>query len=431
MPPDPPTNVAPTRKRGKRPKTPQLKVVFDTNALYVTPATAGSASDLLRHEISELIAGSKYPDLDIVWYIPSIVRHERQYQMQTEALKLRSAINKIERLLDHKLALTDQALLDRVEAMINHRKVELNLQELQLDHTAIDWPSLIYAAEYRIPPFEGGDKEKGFRDALIAESFLQLLSSSPKTPALCRVVLVTSDGLLTQAVKNRIADSTNASVLQNIEELKGLINTLVSNVGEDFIARLKPKAAKLFFVSGDDKDVLYFKEKIGERIREKFGSQLDHRPGGTTFRQNVKWLIAPPNFSRKEGRKIFWTSRVEIQVKAGITTLDQGVSAGVPAQTLSTSANIALTNPIYYSSAAYSSPTYYGFDVNNVSLSDKLPDWSYLINTPSPRKITTHQGTDLFEVLWSAELTMSNDLKKASVEDVRHVEFKCQPASQS
>jgi len=422
MPLDSPPGSGTNEKKRKRRKPPQLKVVFDTNALYVPSAAAGSASDLLRHEVGSLIAESKYPDLEIVWHIPGVVRHERQYQMQTEALKLRSAINRIERLLDHNLLLTDQALLERVEAKINQKKAELGLQELPLDHAAIDWPSLIHAAEYRIPPFEGGEKEKGFRDALIAESFLQLLDASPKSPTLCRVVLVTSDQLLTQAVNIRITSSPNAGVLQNIEELKGLINTLVSNVGEDFIARLKPKAAKLFFVSGDDKDVLYYKEKIGKRLRENFGPDLQARPEGTAFRQNVKWLIAPPNFSHKVGRRIFWTSRIEIQVEAGVTARDENAPAATPAQFLSTGANA-------YANLSYSNPTFYGEGVS-ASISNKPLDWTYAINDPAPKKLITHKGTDVFEVLWSAELTMSKDLKKASVENIRHIEFKCQPAAQ-
>src|SRR5271165_2363006 len=143
MPLDSPPGSGTNEKKRKRRKPPQLKVVFDTNALYVPSAAAGSASDLLRHEVGSLIAESKYPDLEIVWHIPGVVRHERQYQMQTEALKLRSAINRIERLLDHNLLLTDQALLERVEAKINQKKAELGLQELPLDHAAIDWPTLM------------------------------------------------------------------------------------------------------------------------------------------------------------------------------------------------------------------------------------------------------------------------------------------------
>lgn len=184
---DTPVSPASAVKKRKN-KNPQLRVAFDTNALYVAPNSLGSASDLLRQEIAVLIRESNYPDLDILWYLPEVVRHERQYQMQAEALKLRPAINKIERLLGHNLALTDQVLLDHVEIKLEEKAAEFGLQELRLDHAVVDWPALIRAAEYRKPPFGPGEKEKGFRDALVAESFLQLVENSPKTAALCRVV---------------------------------------------------------------------------------------------------------------------------------------------------------------------------------------------------------------------------------------------------
>src|SRR6266851_254583 len=116
-----------SEKKKQKAKKSQLRVVFDTNALYVTPTSIGSASDLVRQEIVNVIADTKYPDLDILWYLPEIVRHERQYQMQAEALKLRSAINKIERLLSHNLALTDSALLDQVKTKIEEKENALRL----------------------------------------------------------------------------------------------------------------------------------------------------------------------------------------------------------------------------------------------------------------------------------------------------------------
>ena len=164
---------------------------------------------------------------------------------------------------------------------------------------------MIHAAAYRKPPFEAGSKEKGFRDALIGESFLQLLAGSPKTPSVCRVVLVTADNLLTQAVKERITDLPNASVLATVEELKGLINTIVSNAGEDFIAQVKLRAAELFLFSSDDKETVFYKEKIDNRLEEKFKSELQAKPEGTTYRKNGTWFIEKPNFSKKEGRRIY------------------------------------------------------------------------------------------------------------------------------
>ena len=73
---------------------PQLRVVFDTNILFTD-----SASDLVRQEAVNLIKESTFPDLEIQWYLPEMVRHERQYQMQKRALELLPPIAKVERLL--------------------------------------------------------------------------------------------------------------------------------------------------------------------------------------------------------------------------------------------------------------------------------------------------------------------------------------------
>lgn len=426
----------PLRKKLRNRKS-QLKVVFDTNALYVLPKSLGSASDLVRQEIVSLITEPKYPDLDISWYLPEVVRHEREYQMQTEALRLRGAIDKIERLLGHNLALTDQALVDRVRAKIDEKKIELGLEELALDHKLVDWPAVIHAAEYRIPPFEAGEKEKGFRDAMVAESFLQLVDASPKTPAICRVVLVTADVLLSRAVNARITGSPNAHVLSNIEELRGLINTIVSNVGEEFISQIKPKAAKLFFVSSDDKDTLFYKENVRDQLKSKFGSLLQAPPEGATFREDGTWRIGGPNFSRKEGRRILWTSRIEIELEAGRLVNEESLS-GAGYSTVATGLTSYAFPALQGQSVANSLAQYLipntvltpeqmsvGAGVSSVNLSDwtKYPP---SLAGSQQKRVVTHKGKDVFEILWSTEITVAKELKKAKIEDIKHIGLSCQ-----
>jgi hypothetical protein len=50
-------------KKKPRSRKSHLKVVFDTNALYVIPTSLGSASDLVRQEVVSLVSEPKYPDL--------------------------------------------------------------------------------------------------------------------------------------------------------------------------------------------------------------------------------------------------------------------------------------------------------------------------------------------------------------------------------
>jgi hypothetical protein len=421
-----PIPALPLESKKRRGSRSQLRVVLDTNALYVTATSIGSASDLVRQEIVNMIAEAQYPDLEVVWYIPEIVRHERQYQMQAEALKLRAAINRIERLLNHNLALPDSALLDHVQRKIEEKEKELGLQEIRLDHSTVDWPAIINAAAYRRPPFEAGEKEKGFRDALVAESFMQLLKASPRTPAVCRLVLITSDGALTAAVKERLNGVANASVLANVDELKGLINTIVSDVGEDFIALIKPKAGKLFFTSSTDKDAIYYKEKIRDRLSEKFKAELAATPPGTAFRTNGTWFINSPNFWKKEGKRVFWSSRIEVEVDAGnMTTQSESPttlfmsslnpSSGVQAQLLPTS------EPNFKSSLQFFEPLATTY---KIELGDNIAS---IVDSPATKKVISHKGRDKYEVLWSTEVTMSKELKKPMIEDMKHVEISVQP----
>ncbi len=302
-----------------------------------------------------------------------------------------------------------------------------------MDHKLVDWPAVIHAAEYRIPPFEAGEKEKGFRDVLVAESFLQLVDGSPKTPAICRVVLVTADVLLSQAVNARIAGSPNAHVLSNIEELKGLINTIVSNVGEEFISHLKPKAAKLFFVSADEKDTLYYRENIRDQLKNKFGPQLEALPEGTTFRENGTWRIGGPNFSRKEGRRVLWTSRVEIEVEAGRLINEESKSGSgylTVASVLPQNTLPALqAQPIASAFTQYTFPTPELMSVGVGGSSVNPADWTKFLTSfggSQQKRVVTHKGRDVFEILWSTEITVAKELKKAKIEDIKHIELNCQ-----
>ncbi len=407
--------------------TAQLKVVFDTNALYVTQNSLGSASDLVRSEISDLISKAKYPDLLISWYLPDIVRHERQYQMQGEALRLRGSINKIERLLGHNLALTDQVLLDHVKGKIDESESLLGLQEIVLDHSTVDWGRVIHASAYRLPPFQAGEKEKGFRDALVTECFLQLIATSPKTPKICRVVLVTSDELLAEAAEKRIASASNASVLLSIEELKGLINTIISNVDEEVINFLKPKAAQLFFVP-EAKETLYYKEKIREKIVSGFKSELNAKPEGTVFRDDGTWYVNQPNFVKKEGSRIFWTSRIEIAFEAGSVTREESKGIGIA----DLSSGLLTVRPQDVSGFGLSpKPQTLGSLWGAAYATGPSPNLGYgsILSTPLEKKIPTHKGRDSYEVLWSAEVNVRKQLKKTKFEEIKHIELTSQPIS--
>lgn len=432
-----PESSGATKRR--KPEKRELRVVFDTNVLYT-----GSASDLLRQEAATLIAQSIFPDLEVTWYLPEVVRHERQYQMQKRALELLSSVAKLERLLGHNLNITDAMLIEQVQRAAQKRQTELRLVPLKLDYGRVDWDRLVLDAVYRRPPFEEGQTEKGFRDALVVESFMQLAADSPRSAKVCRLILVTDDGLVTEAAQSRIASLTNTRVVPSLEELKGPINTLASEVEESFIAALKPRAEKLFFVPKDE-TTLYYKEHVRDRLRDKFKKELSALPPGATRRTNGTWRISPPNFDKKARQRVFWRSSIQIEAEAAKTV------SGGPQVTFPEEPGIRLgamsehgwlgallshgSSPTVSIEPPSSLPIVVGrgshsWDPASSPIPGSLESISRILaQAPSTRSITTHKGVDKFEVLWSVDVTVKRGFRRQSIDDVRHVEAVWEPVS--
>lgn len=401
----------------------ELRVTFDTNVLFT-----GSASDLIRQEAATLIGQSRFPDLDIQWYLPEVVRLERQFQMQNRALELLAPLERVEKLLGHNLNITREILVDRVEKVIAQRQMELGLIALKPEYANLDWNRLVLDAAFRRAPFQEGKSEKGFRDALVVESFVHLVNISPKTPKVCRVVLVTGDNLVGEAVRTRLAGAANAAVLASLEDLRGFINTLVSEVDEAFLASLRSKAQRLFFAPNDE-STLYYKERVRENLTKKFGAELEAQPAGATYRKNVAWRIHLPTFSKKNGQRIHWISRIEIETEATKLVRDE-----LPTAASETApSHPGWTHSFDLAGATVSSlPENWdllpaGQFITAVGAAESMvaPAYAQSANIPwqyfGGRTVVTHKGTDAFDVLWSVDVTTANDLRRPSVDDLVHL----------
>jgi hypothetical protein len=345
--------------------------------------------------------------------------------MQKRALELLPPIAKVERLLGHNLAINEQILVDSVEKVVSQRLEELGLLSLALDDNKVDWHRLALDAAYRRPPFKDGETEKGFRDRIIVESFLQLVDDSPKTPNICRIVLVSGDGLVAQTVKARIAGSTNCAVLTTLEELKGLINTLVSQVDEAFLALLKPKADKLFFIPKDE-STLYYKEHIREKLREKFATELAAPPPGATSRTNGTWGISAPNFVKKTGRRIQWTSRIAVEAEASKTVSHSPAIESSSLQIAPTVNRLKYYTGISDLLASQGPPEVLTIgrpiQLSTLANTEGLNLENSLMAIGPSSSVTTHKGVDVYEVLWSTDVTTSRELRRPSIDEIRHGE---------
>jgi hypothetical protein len=155
--------------------------------------------------------------------LPEIVVLEREFQMREQAYKILPHIAKLERLLGTPMAIPRDLLDKRVAEAIDKQTQALNLEIRQLDTAAVKWADVVIAAARRLAPFQIGETEKGFRDAVVLETLMQLVAEVPPSAKDRRVVLLTGDGLLRGAAELRCVERSNVQVFGTIEELKGLI----------------------------------------------------------------------------------------------------------------------------------------------------------------------------------------------------------------
>src|ERR1051325_1085398 len=200
----------------------ELNVVFDTNSVY----TKGSYF-LCGIESHKLVTSkSQIDNLTVTWYLADISRHEREYQIRKQYLEALSSLKKSERILKDlnindltSLQISDEELAALVTAHLEEQIKHLGINILSSDPSKVDWEKMKLDAAYRHPPFEA-ETEKGFRDAMIAQAFCQLVEGSSKDVRECLVVLVTSDQRLTEAVEGLTAGRNNVRVLKTPADVR-------------------------------------------------------------------------------------------------------------------------------------------------------------------------------------------------------------------
>ena len=403
----------------------ELKITFDTSSLYT-----GSEVYFLNKDVADAVReNSKHSEITVSWYCPDIVRHERQYQMQNRALELLPPINKLEKLLGHNLNITESIILRSVEEAIDNQLKELGIEKFGLEYSSVDWGSLVMNACYREPPFQVGEKEKGFRDALIIETIMQLIEQAPKSRNVCRVVIVAGDKQLATAVRDRNAGIRNVHVLETVEDLKGLINTLVSKVTEKYINSIKEKV-RLCFFDAEKEDGVYFKAKVRSSITEKYKVALRELPEDAAERTNHGWFIQAPNFVKKSGQRTFWNTRVRVEAevfKWSEDTILQPLSIGDYQSSRglgSTLGDITLRpagaitpGDITLRPPGAITPGIYGISgINDYSLG-----YSSIVPEVKNVKRKVGSGNTMFDVLWSVLVTTRKELRNPKVEDIKLV----------
>jgi len=362
-----------------RKNPPKLLVIFDTNVLFTQVA-----SDLVQSKVKRIISeNSSHHDLVIKWYLPEVVIGERRYQMLNKAKDLLPNMQKLERLLGHKFGVSEETLELHVDNAIKKGREECGLEVASIDPKKIDWEDLVSRSVSRTPPFEEGDKEKGFRDSIIGHTFLQLHKNAPSTPSVCRLAFVSQDKILKTYISEFTGDSKNIRMFDNLDELESLINTLVATIPEELASILKEKAKTLFFEEENDKS-LYYKEAIKDQIKTMYPDKLNARIKHPAKHLSIgtSW-VANPVFIKKERQRIYWTTSIK---------RDYEIYHFGDTETPST---------IHQSKLA--------------ALAGRR------FRTPVPDKVIDSVGKEIFEVHWSTNLSQAQNLTLPKIEKILYV----------
>jgi hypothetical protein len=368
-----------------------VAVVFDSNPIFNTTST-----EIIREECGHFIRTSKPTHISISWYLPDVVRQERLFQMQEHALELLPSIAKLETILGRPLDASADTLRSGVERLVAETIKSLGIIELPLDPARVDWAKVVAMSTRRLPPFERGKKEKGFRDALIAESFFQLHIDAQSLHDL--FVLVTQDALLKTAVESNLTQDLR--IVQDISALATLVNTLESQLDEKFIKGLVPIAGGLFF-KPKQRDSLYYRGKVKNLIEQQCATELQAVPSNGLTRCNGTWRIARPTFLRKEDNEIVWSTKISIVATATVRQRRY-----VPLSELRMKGPAA--------SEYRARPT-----ATSVTLLSGTPEASQPDLEPMDLEITTHKGVDVYDVTWATRID-GGTLKEPRIVSIVH-----------
>jgi PIN domain len=290
---------------------PAVHIFLDTNALFTE-----AADHLIAKDLSEFILQFLGNDLSLHWYIPSVVVGERRFQMLDRAKLLLPHIDKVERLLGHNLNITEDVLSTRVEESIKRHIENHQLNEIGFDQSAVNWQDMVRRAIERKPPFKRGDNEKGFRDAIVLETFCQRVSDLPKSLQSCRIVLLSNDERLIDAARERMEDRNNVTFASSLDDIRTMLNALTSQITQETVNTLLPKAFRLFFET-ENQRTIWYAAGVQDEIRNRYSDQLNQVPKGWNhvLIQSIH-IGSPPTFIEKKGQRLTFSDKIIYRMQA-------------------------------------------------------------------------------------------------------------------
>jgi hypothetical protein len=130
----------------------------------------------------------------------------------------------------------------------------------------INWRQLYTRAIWRIPPFaldaKNPDNEKGFRDALIYETVVDLTMNEQRD---VNVAFVSNDLVLRTSVAERLKDQKRFLPFESLTDFSSYIKLTREQLTKEFIGKIVRRAAEKSY-SANDVNCVWNKDKIWEKL---------------------------------------------------------------------------------------------------------------------------------------------------------------------
>jgi hypothetical protein len=377
-------------------------VVFDTNSIWVR----SSAERLLAKDASELVRSlSRSASPKVHWCLSPMVKAEREYQMIVAARELLSKANKALRFM-RQPELTEGQATEQVRRLIETEIQEHGIEEIDFDESRVDWTDLINRAVRREPPFEKGESEKGFRDAIILETFLQFqkgLNLSPPN----KLVLLSHDGLLKVAAGQKAGPEV--LLIDSIADLETYLVALSEQIDKGEAEQIV-LAARRFLVE----EVTV--KQLGQLLAKRFENELRTGPPEGGVINALR--IVPGETALVAKQKARWrfqtTILVEVETSRTIPSIPSIREAEKP---FVTSPSEGVQVPLYSSTLSSSeagAPRI--ISVSTPLVGGSSMDFVYSLGPRVVKSIGRHTTA----LVWSATLSNDKKLSDFKEEDTKY-----------
>lgn len=293
-------------------------IIFDTNITWGNP---------LPKDFYELKAYIDSTGLNIALCLPETVKEELKkkiiFDLREARDKYQSSIKELDKFGYLGLQSIKNIEIDEeiIKAKLDQLLKENGLEILDIPYTKINWRKIHEKAVYYLPPFEAKEKEKGFKDSVIAETIFAALESFERNAT---KIFVCKDG----ALKKYVASKTkNLLIYESIKDLESHLKADIQKIGniDEFIKQ----ADEIFYVQIHD--IEFFGKRIDFKsfLYEKFadilnGYNISYSTTGslsevekylnklTILPGDIIKLTERPFFVKKEKNIFYWESRVAL-----------------------------------------------------------------------------------------------------------------------